>query len=102
MGIFEGTERLTMKGREEERIQAFLYPYHTWVQNPADHSRHHYDKHGQEFEVPTHDTASLHMGHVLTRETSLDNNLSMTHGSYNISMTTACMFLTSVIAKELI
>lgn len=52
----------------------------TCVQNPTDHPRHHHQEHWQQLQVPTHDTTSLYMGHVLAGETSLDNNLSMTHG----------------------
>lgn len=83
-GILEGTEnkKLGELGSERQAARRDLHFWihtHTCVQNSAYHSRHHNNKHGQEFQVSTHDTASLHMGHVLARETSLDNNLSARH-----------------------
>ena len=71
-----------MKDRRARRNLHFCIYMHTGIQNSADHSRHHYNKHGQKFQVSARDTTSLHMGHVLARETSLDNDLSMRCGKH--------------------
>lgn len=48
---------------QENRREGLASPAEdiTCVQDAADHPWHHYDKHGQQLKVPTHDAASLHM-----------------------------------------
>ena len=47
----------------------------TWVEDPADHAREHHEEHWQQFEVTTHDAASLHMGQTTSCEAPLDYHL---------------------------
>lgn len=47
----------------------------TCEQDAADHPWHHHEEHGQQLQVPTHDAAGLHVGHVFGGEAALHNDL---------------------------
>lgn len=47
----------------------------TWVEDPADHAGEHHQEHGQQFEIATHDAASLHMGETTSCKAPLNYHL---------------------------
>jgi len=47
----------------------------TWIEDPADHTGEHHEKHGQQFEVAAQDAAGLHMGDAASCEASLHDHL---------------------------
>lgn len=47
----------------------------TWVEDPADHAGEHHEEHWQQFEIATHDAASLYMGETASCKAPLDYHL---------------------------